>query len=97
MVQLTSAAVADVAGSHAATTVVQQSAPRFRHFDDVVTDSGLRSVELPSAQQFHNCADVADECSALTVAQQSAPEFHNSDDALNDCALWTVVDFLAVQ
>jgi len=97
MVQLTSAAVADVAGSHAATTVAQQSAPRFRHFDDVVTDSGLRSVELPSAQQFHNCADVADECSALTVAQQSAPEFHNSDDALNDCALWTVVDFLAVQ
>ena len=57
--QLTSAAVADVAGSHAATTVVsstvaRQTALRFRHSDEVVTDSGLQSVEPPSAQPFHN-------------------------------------------
>ena len=54
VVQLTSAAVADVAGSHAATTVARQTTLRFRHFDDVVTDSGLQSVEPPSAQPFHN-------------------------------------------
>ena len=50
VVQLTSAAVADVAGSHAATTVARQTALRFRHSDEVVTDSGLQSVEPPSAQ-----------------------------------------------
>ena len=54
VVQLTSAAVADVAGSHAATTVARQTALGFRHFDDDVTDSGLQSVEPPSAQPFHN-------------------------------------------
>jgi len=97
MVQLTSAAVADVAGSHAATTVARQTALGFQHFDDVVTDSILQSVEPPSAQPFHNSNDVDHDCSALTAAQQSAPEFHNSDDASNDCTPRTVVDFQAVQ
>ena len=54
VVQLSSAAVADVAGSHAATTVTRQTALRFRHFDEVVTDSVLQSVELPFTQPFHN-------------------------------------------
>jgi len=46
VVQLTSAAVADVVGSDAATTVARQTALGFRYFDEVVTDSGLQSVEL---------------------------------------------------
>ena len=59
VVQLTSAAVADVAGSHAATTVVcstvaRQTALGFRHSDEVVTNRGLQAVEPPSAQPFHN-------------------------------------------
>ena len=54
VVQLTSAAVADVAGSHTATTVARQTALRFRHSDEVVTDSGLQAVEPPFAQPFHN-------------------------------------------
>ena len=54
VVQLTSAAVADVAGIHAATTVTRQTVLRFRHSDEVVTDRGLQAVEPPSAQPFHN-------------------------------------------
>ena len=80
MVQLTSAAVADVAGSHAATTVVsstvaRQTALRCRHFDDVVTDSGLQSVEPPSAQPFHNSDDASNDCAPLTVDFRNVQQF----------------------
>jgi len=74
VVQLTSAAVADVVCSHAATTVARQTALGFRHFDEVVTDSVLQSVELPSAQPFHN-DDASNDCAPLTVDFRNVQQF----------------------
>jgi len=78
VVQLTSAAVADVVGSHAATTVARQTAQWFRHFDEVVTYSGLQSVEPPSAQPFHysdSRTTPRTTCAPLTVDFRAVHQF----------------------
>ena len=90
VVQLTSAAVADVAGSHAATTVVcstvaRQTALGFRHSDEVVSNRGLQAVEPPSAQPFHNSDDASNDCAPLTVDFRNVQQFLLYTARFDDC------------